>query len=112
MEWIWFEGPVAPGTVVTFKLRRARQTAFLVTTVEPERELALRVSFGPLARLDVIVGIEARDRGSSIFWTVKAGGVLGSLGLAFIGKRIARDAPAALAGLARYASDPEKKEAR
>lgn len=110
-EWMWLEGPLAPGTVATLKPRGYRQTAFVVEAVEPERLFALVARFGPVARVRVAFALEPFDGGTYIRHSVGVDGPLGGIALRMMARRLADDAQAAIDGLARYAA-PEKEKAR
>jgi hypothetical protein len=111
-EWMWLEGELERGSIATLKLRRYRQTAFVIDEVIPERRLVLRTSFGPVARVRLILEVEPREHGSCATYSVIADGLFGGMAARMIGKRLADGAPEALAQLAAYAATAHKEEAR
>ncbi len=111
-EWMWLEGALERGSSATLKLRRSRQTAFVIDDVIPGRRLVLRTGFGPLASVRLILEVEGLGDGSRITYSVIADGILRGLAVRMIGRRLADGAPAALARLAEYARETRKEEAR
>jgi len=103
VDWMVPEGDLAPGTIVTVKPRRMRQTAFHVEAAEPGRVLALIVTFGPAARLRLRWDLRPDGGGTAIVHTVAVGGPLAAL-LRTTAARIAGAMPAALTRLAERAA--------
>jgi hypothetical protein len=103
VEWMLAEGPLTPGTVVTLKPRRLPQTAFRLEAIEPQRELALLVTFGPVARMRLRWNLGADGDGTAIVQTVAVDGPLAGPLLRRAAMRIADAMPAALARLAARA---------
>jgi hypothetical protein len=103
------EGPPRPGTLLTLKPKRVRQTAFRIEAVEPQRLLALVVTFGPAAALRLRWELEPQATGTAIVQTVAISGPLAGL-LLRAARRIATAMPATLERLAvravRLAADP------
>jgi len=75
-DWMVVEGPLEPGTVVTIKRKRGRQTAFRVETADPARTLALVLTFGPAAQLRIAWTLEAEGGGTLIRQTIETAGRL------------------------------------
>jgi hypothetical protein len=75
-EWILIEGPLAPGTVVTVKRKRARQTAYRIEAAEAPRRLALALTFGPVASLHLSWTLEPDGTGTLIRQTIETAGGL------------------------------------
>jgi len=111
-EWMWLEGALARGSFATLKLRGSRQTAFVIDDVVPGRRLVLRTTFGPVARVRLILEVEELANGSRITYSVIVDGILRGLAVKMIGRRLADGAPAALARLVEYARETKKEEAR
>jgi hypothetical protein len=109
-EWMWIEGPLAVGVVATLKPRGFRQTAFTISEVIPLRRFALETSFGPPARVRLSFDVEPRPLGARVAYGVAVDGILGSLAVWMIGKRLAAGSPEALRRLGEYAA--QKVEAR
>lgn len=111
-EWMWLEGPLLPGSIVTLKPRRSRQTAFVIVELVPESRLVIETTFGPVASVRVVFDVAAVKSGSSVTYSVIVDGILGSLAVRMIGKRLSDGAPEALAALGEYARTAKKEEAR
>jgi uncharacterized protein YndB with AHSA1/START domain len=111
-EWMWLEGELERGSVATLKLRRYRQTAFVIDEVVPGRRLVMRTSFGPVARVRLILEVEPFEHGSRVAYSVVADGIFGGMAARMIGRRLAEGAPEALEQLATYAVTAGKEEAR
>jgi hypothetical protein len=109
---MFFEGPPVRAAVATIKLRRSRQTAFVVEELEPERRLVLGTEFGPVARVRVTFDLEPRPGGSLIRYSVSTEGPLSGVAVRLLGAKLARGAPEMLERLAHYACAAEKEEAR
>jgi hypothetical protein len=112
VEWMWLEGPGAPGTLVTIKLKGVRQTALVLTELLPPRRFGLALTIGPIARLDLTWTLSARETGTRIDAAVATSGLAGGLLLGRSAERIARALPGHLERLAAYAFDGDKKNAR
>ena len=78
-DWMVAEGPIAPGTVVTIKRKRGRQTAFRIETAEAPHRLALLLTFGPAARLRIAWTLEPEGHGTLIRQTIESGGTPAAL---------------------------------
>ncbi len=70
------EGALEPGSFVTIKRKRGRQTAFRIETAEAPFRLALLLTFGPVARLRIAWTLEAEEGGTLIRQTIESGGRL------------------------------------
>jgi len=103
VEWMALEGPLAPGTVLTMKPRRAPQTAFRVEAVVPERLLALVVTFGPVAALRFRWELTPQAEGTAIVQSVAIAGPLAGILLRRAALGIADAMPANLERLAARA---------
>jgi uncharacterized protein YndB with AHSA1/START domain len=75
-EWMLIEGPLEPGTVVTVKRRRARQTAYRIIAAEAPKRLALELTFGPAASMRITWTLEPDGTGTSIRQTIETAGGL------------------------------------
>jgi uncharacterized protein YndB with AHSA1/START domain len=110
VEWMVLEGPPRPGTLLTMKPKRVRQTAFRIEAVEPQRLLALVVTFGPAAAMRLRWELAPQATGTAIVQTVAISGPLAGLLLQRAARRIATAMPATLERLAvravRLGADP------
>jgi len=70
------EGPLEPGTVVTVKRKRARQTAYRIEAAEAPNRLALALTFGPAALMRISWTLEPDGAGTLIRQTIETGGRL------------------------------------
>jgi len=75
-EWMLIEGPLEPGTVVTVKRKRARQTAYRVEAAEAPKRLALALTFGPAAAMRITWTLEPDGAGTVIRQTIETAGAL------------------------------------
>ncbi|HEY5349248.1 MAG TPA: SRPBCC family protein [Candidatus Lustribacter sp.] len=75
-DWMLVEGALAPGSFVTIKRKRGRQTAFRVETADAPFRLALLLTFGPAARLRIAWTLEPEGDGTLIRQTIESGGRL------------------------------------
>ena len=75
-EWMLIEGPLTPGTVVTVKRKRARQTAYRIVAAEEAKQLALALTFGPAASLQITWTLEPDGTGTLIRQTIETAGSL------------------------------------
>src|ERR1700741_722744 len=89
VEWMTVEGPLEPGTVVTFKPKGAPQTASRIEAVEPERRLALLVTIGPVAALRLVWELTPREGGTALVQRVAISGPLAGVLLRRAAERIA-----------------------
>jgi len=105
VDWMVAEGPIAPGTVVTLKPRRFRQTAFHIEDATPSAVLALVVTFGPVARMRLRWEIRPHGEGSTTVQRVEVAGPLGAVLLRRTAERIASAMPANLERLAAIAAE-------
>jgi uncharacterized protein YndB with AHSA1/START domain len=110
IEWMVLEGPPRPGSLVTMKPKRLRQTALRIEQVEPQRLLALVVTVGPVAALRSRWELRPQTSGTAIVHTVAISGPLAGLLLQRAARRIAAAMPATLERLAvravRLGADP------
>jgi len=106
VEWMTLEGPLAPGTLLTMKPKRAPQTAFRIEAVVPERMLALVVTFGPVAALRFRWELAPHASGTTIAQRVTTDGPLAGMILRRAAERIAGGMTANLARLAQRAASP------
>lgn len=102
LEWMFVEGALEPGTLMTVKPRRFLQTALTIERVQAPAALAFGTTFGPLARLDVRFEIAAEEAGARIEQRVRVEGVLGEMLAKGLARKLAADEPALarLCGLA------------
>jgi hypothetical protein len=104
VEWMWIEGEPVPGTVATVKLRRVRQTAFVIDEITPPHRFAIRVTVGPIARLRLTWTLTPHGRGTRIESVVAIDGVAAGFLLQRPARRVAQAMPATLERLAEYAA--------
>jgi len=104
VEWLWFEGVPAAGTLATMKPKRMRQTAFVIEALEPERALSLRLRFGPAAALRLEWRLTPTEAGTRIDGRVAVEGIAAGL-LKSAAMKIALALPATLAQLAARADE-------
>lgn len=108
VDWAVLEGPCVPGSYLTVKPKRGRQTAYrLAVVVEPER-FSLELTFGPLARLRRSWSISATPGGSSVAGTVEVDGPLAGFLAGGMARRAAAALPAGLARLAAVAGEEKR----
>lgn len=112
VEWMWLEGDAGPGTLVTIKLKRVRQTALVLTELVPQRRFGLGLTIGPVARLDLTWTLAARGTGTHIDAAVATSGFAAGLLLRRYAGRIAQAFPGHVERLAAYACDGKEKSAR
>jgi hypothetical protein len=112
VEWLWLEGDAGPGTPVTIKLRRVRQTALVLTELLPRCRFGLALTIGPVARLDITWTLAAHGAGTRIAAAVTVSGFAGALLLGRSAARIAQALPGHVERLAAYALDGKEKNAR
>lgn len=105
VEWMTLEGPPIPGTVVTIKPKRMRQTALRIEQAVEGRLLALVLTFGPLATMRLRWDIAPESGGSSIVQTVAIAGPLANLVLRRAAQRIGDEMQPALQRLAVRATE-------
>lgn len=112
VEWMWLEGDPVAGTLATVKLRRVRQTAFIIQeAVAPER-FAIGLRIGPIAQLHVRWTLRPQAQGTRIDAAIAIAGVAAGLLLERPAKRVARALPAHVERLAARAFEEEQKNAR
>jgi len=97
-EWMVVEGALAPGTYVTIKRKRSRQTAYRIEAAEAPHCLALLLTFGPMARLRLTWTLGPAGTGTAIRQTIESGGPL---------RRWLTD-PAARRGATAWRDDPAR----
>jgi hypothetical protein len=112
IEWMWLEGDPAPGTLATIKLRRVRQTAFVIEEALVPQRFALGLTVGPVARLQLMWTLAAADAGTRIDAAVAIRGVAAGWLLKRPAERVARALPAHLERLAARSSQEQEKNAR
>jgi hypothetical protein len=98
VEWMVVEGPFAPGSFVTVKRKRARQTAYHMEEAEAPKRLALMLTFGRAAQLRIAWTLEPQGEGTRIRQTIESGGPL---------RRWLTD-PQAKRGAIAWAGDPAR----
>lgn len=106
VEWMWLEGPPAPGTLATVKPRRLPQTAFRIEAIVPPRLLTLAVRFGPVATMRLRWELAPDGAGTRLAQSVEIGGPLAGPLLGRAAARIAEAMPENLARLAARAAEP------
>lgn len=100
IEWMMLEGPAQPGTVVTIKPKRMRQTALRIEELVQDRLFALVLTIGPVATMRLRWEITPEMGGSTIVQTVGIGGPLAGVLLRRAALRIADGMQPALERLA------------
>jgi len=112
VEWMWLEGDPAPGTLTTIKLSRVRQTAFVIEEAVPPQRFALRLTVGPVARLQLTWTLAANAAGTRIDAAIAIAGIAAGLLLKRSAERIAQAIPAHLERLAARACEEHQKNTR
>jgi hypothetical protein len=107
VEWMWLEGDPAPGTLATFKLTRVRQTALVIEEAAPPHRFVLRLTVGPVARLQLTWTLAAHGAGTRVEAAVAIAGIAAGLLLKRSAERIAQAIPAHLERLAARASEEQ-----
>jgi len=102
IAWLYFEGPVAPGTIATMLPADGRQTAFVVEEAAAPHRLALGLTAGPVARLRLCWTLAPEGTGTRIEQVVAIDGPLSFL-LKKLAQRTADAMPGDLGRLARRA---------
>jgi len=118
VEWMWLEGDPVPGTLATIKLRRVRQTAFVIEEAVAPQRFALGLTIGPVARLRLSWTLAAHIGGTRIEAGVSIAGIAAGLLLRRPAERVAQALPGHLERLAARALEgpaqsdaPGEKEA-
>jgi uncharacterized protein YndB with AHSA1/START domain len=75
-DWMVVEGPLEPGSIVTIKRKRGRQTAFRIEAADAPHRFALLLTFGPAASLRIAWTLEPAGSGTLIRQTIETGGRL------------------------------------
>jgi hypothetical protein len=112
VEWMWLEGDAAPGTLATIKLRRVRQTAFVVADAVPPEHFALKLTVGPVARLRLTWTLAAQPTGTRIEAAVAICGIAAGFVLKGSAERVAQALPGHVERLALRACQGHEKNAR
>ncbi len=112
VEWMWLEGDPQPGTLATIKLERVRQTAFTIAEAIVPHRFALRLTVGPIARLQLTWTIAEHASGSSVEAAVAIGGAAAGFLLKRPAERVARALPGHLERLAMRAAELCEKNTR
>lgn len=113
VEWMWIEGDPIPGTLVTIKLKRVRQTAFVIEELVAPQRFALRLTVGPVARMRLTWTLHSTPSGTRIEAAVAIEGVAARLLLQRSAERLAQALPASLERLAERAGEaPEIEKTR
>ncbi len=94
VRWAVLEGTLADGAYVTIRPARGRQTAYRLA-VDPQRRLALALSFGPVARVERAFELAPAAGGCVVVYRISVDGPLA----AWLATPIARRAAAAAPGL-------------
>ncbi len=99
VRWAVLEGALGAGAYITIRPVRGRQTAYRAAIVVPPRELALGLTFGPVASVLYRWTIESHGAHARIAYSVETGGPLKALIVAGIAAKALADAPTLLAAL-------------
>ncbi len=102
LDWIVFEGEGAPGTLVTVKPKRGRQTAFIVRDSVPDRLLVLETGIGPAMRFTLSIAlapVPGNSQATKLTALVNVRGFLAGLGLRYGGRALAEGLDRDLAAL-------------
>jgi len=75
VQWMFLEGPLAPGSLLTMKPKGAPQTAFRVEEVVPQRRLRVGLTFGPVAKLELAWTIDRIGSGTRLEQSVAIEGI-------------------------------------
>ena len=112
VEWMTVEGPLAAGSVLTMKPKRAPQTASRIEAVVPDRLLELLVRFGPVAAMRFRWELAGGAAGTTIAQTIAISGPLANLLLRNAAQRIADGMQANLERLALLAASAKTQAAQ
>ncbi len=112
VEWLWFEGDPAPGTLATIKLKGVRQTALVIGEARPPEIFVLRLTIGPIARLALTWRLAAHGAGTRIDAVVAIDGIASGLLLGRSARRLEKAIPSHLERLAVRALEEQQKYAR
>jgi hypothetical protein len=112
VEWMWLEGDLAPGTLATIKLKRVLQTAFVIQEALAPQRFAIRLTVGPIARLELSWTIAAQPAGTRIDAAIAIAGIAAGLLLGRSAKRVAAALPGHIERLAQRALDEQQKNAQ
>lgn len=104
VEWMWIEGAPAPGALATIKLKGVRQTAVVIEEILAPQRFAIRLTVGPVARLDLSWSLEPQGTGTRIDSRVTIDGPAAGFLLRRTAVRVAAAMPASLARLAERAA--------
>jgi carbon monoxide dehydrogenase subunit G len=107
VEWMWLEGDAVAGTLATIKLRRVRQTAFVIQEVLPPQRFAIGLKIGPVAQLRVHWSLAAQPAGTRIDAGIAIAGIAAGLLLERSAKRVAQALPGHLERLAARALEQQ-----
>jgi hypothetical protein len=112
VEWMWLEGAIEPGTLVTIKLKRVRQTALVIAEAVPPQRFALVLTIGPVARLRVTWALAPQAAATRIDAAVAISGFAAGLLLKRSAQRVAQALPGHVERLAVRACEEQEKNAR
>ncbi len=108
VEWMWLEGDSAPGNLATIKLKRVRQTAFVIREALPPQRFVIGLTVGPIARLELAWTLAAEAHGTRIEANVSIAGVAAGLLLRRPALRVAAALPGHVERLAARAVEQQK----
>ncbi|MGD0471661.1 MAG: SRPBCC family protein [Candidatus Velthaea sp.] len=111
-EWMWLEGAVEPGTLVTIKLQGVRQTALRIVEARPPQCFALALAIGPIARFEIVWTLAIQGSGTRIDTAVAIAGIAAGWLLRRPAQRVAEALPGHVERLAARAQEEEEKNAR
>jgi uncharacterized protein YndB with AHSA1/START domain len=100
VQWMVIEDDVAPGGLLTMKPKGAPQTAFLIEDVSAQERLAVRITFGPLATMQLRWTLAPLGDGTRFEQTVAISGIAAGWLLKKAATKIATAMPGNLERLA------------
>jgi uncharacterized protein YndB with AHSA1/START domain len=100
VEWMFVEGELASGELITLKPKGAPQTAFTIEEVTPGELLVMRITFGPVATMRLRWALAAVGAATQLSVTVAIEGIAAGLLLKKGALKIANAMPANIERLA------------
>jgi hypothetical protein len=100
VEWMFVEGELTPGELITLKPKGAPQTAFTIEEVTPGELLVMRITFGPIATMRLRWALAAVGSATQLWATVAIEGIAAGVLLKKGALKIADAMPANIERLA------------
>jgi uncharacterized protein YndB with AHSA1/START domain len=101
VEWMFVEGELAPGELITLKPKGSRQTAFTIQEVTLGELLVMRITFGPVATMRLRWALAAVGSSTQLSATVAIEGIAAGMLLKKGALKIANAMPANIERLAQ-----------